>query len=298
MPHPSSTPGAIHPWGDFPGPTDESEIDIPGPVSPIPFPEDSINILFLGTDRRKTWKWYQTDAIMIASLNPDSGSATLISIPRDLYVYIPGWKVNRINTAEFRGGFEMVADTILYNFGIPLHHWVRVDYHGAVDAIDLLGGIDVHSRGRLKSMCEGISYEYEADVIYHMDGFTAMCYVRMRLNSSDFDRLRRQQEVFRALFDKVISMNGLLKVPKLYDTFRDVVESDLVLEDLLPLIPLASKLALDPSKMKTFRIDYTLVENWRTPVSRAAVLLPKRERIQLELEEIFATQEDHTSAQP
>ncbi len=137
----------------------DSEIEIPESVAPIDFPPDTVNILLLGTDRRPTWKWYQTDAIMILSLDLDTDKATLISIPRDLYVYIPGWKVNRINTAEFRGGFEMIANTILYNLGIPVHHWIRVDYWGFSDAIDVLGGIDVQVNRRLNSMCEGIPYE-------------------------------------------------------------------------------------------------------------------------------------------
>ena len=104
---------------DFPAPVDDSEIEIPGPVAPIDFPPDTVNILLLGTDRRPTWKWYQTDAIMILSLDLDTDKATLISIPRDLYVYIPGWKVNRINTAEFRGGFEMIANTMVEGFRTP-----------------------------------------------------------------------------------------------------------------------------------------------------------------------------------
>jgi LCP family protein required for cell wall assembly len=224
---------------------------------------------------------------MIASLDLESDEVTLISIPRDLYVYIPGWRVNRINTAEYRGGFEMIADTIRYNLGIPVHHWIRVEYWGFREAVDILDGIDVLTTRRLKSMCEGVSYEYESEVEYHLDGFAAMCYVRMRMNSSDFDRLRRQEEVTRALFDKVISIDGLLKVPQLFSTFSEYVESDLKLGDILPLIPLATKITSDPTHVRFFRIDNTMVQNWRTPLSGQAVLLPEQELIREMLDEAF-----------
>jgi LCP family protein required for cell wall assembly len=287
IPIPTSIPTSTYPWKDFPGPVEDSEMVIPGPVDPIDFHSNTVNILLLGSDRRPKWKWYQTDAIMIASLDLDSDKVTLISIPRDLYVYIPGWRVNRINTAEYRGGFEMIANTILYNLGIPVHHWIRVEYWGFSEAVDVLDGIDVLTTRRLKSMCEGVPYEYEPGVEYHMDGFAAMCYVRMRLNSSDFDRLRRQEEITRALFDKAISIDGLLKIPQLYDTFNEYVESDLTLGDILPMIPLATKLTLDPSHIRFYRIDNTMVQNWRTPQTRQAVLLPNQELVQKMLEEAF-----------
>jgi LCP family protein required for cell wall assembly len=283
----TSTPTPGFAWGEFLGPTEDSEMEIPPPVPPIQFPQKTVNILLLGTDRRSSWTYYQTDAVVILSLDPVADIATFVSIPRDLYVYIPGWKVNRINTAEFKGGFEMIADTVLYNFGIPIDHYMKVEYWGFRDAIDILEGIDVRTSGRVEDMCEGIAYEYEPDVVYHMDGFDAMCYVRMRMKSSDFDRLRRQQDVFVAIFEKFVSIDGFLKVPQLYDTFSDIVETDIDLENLLPLLPLAGKLALDPSQVRFYRVDYTMVENWRTPQSGSAVLLPKREAIQAMLQEAF-----------
>lgn len=298
MPLPTNTPTPRFAWGDFPGPTEDSEMEIPPPVAPIQFPKKTVNILLLGTDRRSSWTYYQTDAVVILSLDPVANTATFISIPRDLYVYIPGWKVNRINTAEFKGGFEMIANTILYNLGIRIDHYLKVEYWGFSDAIDILGGIDVRSSGRVKDMCEGITYEYEADVVYHLDGFDAMCYVRMRMKSSDFDRLRRQQDIFLAMLDKFISIDGLLKVPQLYDTFSQIVETDMGLDDLLPLLPLAGKLALDPSRVRFFRVDYSMVENWRTPESRAAVLLPNRELIQAMIKEAFRDPSDSASTDP
>lgn len=223
---------------------------------------------------------------MIASLNPAEGSATLLSIPRDLYVYIPGWKVGRINTAEPRGGFEMIANTVLYNFGIPLQHWVRVQFTGLSQAVDLLGGIDVQSTGNLYDECGGTYYSY-GEGTYSMDGFTALCYVRMRKRSSDFDRLRRQQEVVRAMTSKVIQIDGLDKVPELFDLFRHTFATDMRLDDLIELIPLAASLATNPANIRQFSINQNMTEGFRVPGTGAAVLLPRRDLIDAMLSEAF-----------
>lgn len=262
-------------------------MEIPRPVFPITFPPQTVNILLLGSDRRPNTTGYRTDTLMIVSLDIVAHSAKLISIPRDLYVYIPGWKVNRINTAEPRGGFEMLADTVLYNLGIPIHHWVRVEFTGMRDAIDLLGGIEVHSTGYLSDECGGTYYQYVPDRVYPMDGFTSLCYARMRKASSDFDRLRRQQEIFQAMFTKVVSLQGLKQVPELFEIFSQTLQSDLKIGHIVTLVPLAAKLAIDPSRIELFRIDQSMVQSWRTPKSGAAVLLPKPEAIQAMLQEAF-----------
>ena len=118
-PTPTITPTSVHPWENFLGPSEESEMEIPRPVTPIDFASDTVNIILLGSDRRPNSSNYRTDTLMILSLDPVDNTAKMVSIPRDLYVYIPGWKVNRINTAEPKGGFKMLADTVLYNLGIP-----------------------------------------------------------------------------------------------------------------------------------------------------------------------------------
>jgi LCP family protein required for cell wall assembly len=211
----------------------------------------------------------------------------MLSIPRDLYVYIPGWKVNRINTAEPHGGFPMISDTVLYNLGIPLHHWVRVKFEGMIEAIDMLGGIDVYATAPLYDECGGVYYNYASGNTYHMDGMDALCYTRMRKTTSDFDRLRRQQEVLEAMFNKVISIDGLERVPELYQLFKNTFESDMNLEEVLELVPLAASLALEPDQVHRYRIDQTMVQSFRVPSSGASVLLPKRDEILAMLEQAF-----------
>ena len=287
QPIPSVTPTSAYIWGYFPGPTEDSAIEIDPPMEPFSFPPDTVNIILLGSDQRPNSGGYRTDTLLILSLDPENGTATMLSIPRDLYVFIPGWKVSRINTAEPHGGFEMIANTVLYNLGIPLDHWVTVRFEGMIEAIDLLGGIDVDSTGRLYDECGGVYYNYAAGNLYHMDGMDALCYTRMRKRSSDFDRLRRQQEVLAAMFNKIISIDGLEKVPELYEVFNHTFRSDMSLEDVIALVPLAASLALEPEGVQQYRIDRAQVESFRVPISGASVLLPKREEIRLMLEEAF-----------
>jgi LCP family protein required for cell wall assembly len=256
-------------------------------MDPIHFSDDTVNIILLGSDKRPNSGGYRTDTLLILSLDPDNNTATMLSIPRDLYVYIPGWKVNRINTADFHGGFEMTANTVLYNFGIPLHHWVRVRFEGMMESIDLLGGIEVSTTGRLYDECGGVHYAYDSGNVYHMDGMDALCYTRMRKTTSDFDRLRRQQEVLEAMFNKIISIDGLERVHELYDVFNHTFESDMSLEDVITLVPLAASLALEPGKVQRYRVDRSLVQGFRVPSSGASVLLPKWGEISAMLEEAF-----------
>jgi LCP family protein required for cell wall assembly len=257
-------------------------VDLPGEV---------VNVILLGSDQRPNGAGHRTDTILMVSLDPEGGQATLLSIPRDLYVYLPGWRMDRINTAEPRGGFPMLADTFRYNFGLELDHWVLVRFWDLEAAIDLLGGIQVTATGHLEDECGGTIYRYEPGGIYDMDGFTALCYVRMRKRSSDFDRLRRQQEVVLAMFRKVISVEGLERVPELFEAFRHTFETDMTLEEVLALVPLASKLALEPERTRLYRITPTLVQGWRVPGSGAAVLLPKAEAVHDLLQRAFGPDE-------
>ncbi len=284
----SLTPDPAQPWGDFPGPSQSSAIEIPPPAEPIDFDSDVTNILLLGSDKRPDEGGYRTDVIMVVSLDPGEGSATLVSIPRDLYVYIPGWRMDRINTADPRGGPELATQTILYNFGIPIHSYARINFGGFTDLVNTLGGIDVEVTGYLYDECGGTWWRY-APGTYHMDGFTALCYVRMRKASSDFDRLRRQQEVLQAIFRKILSLHGLRRAPQLYEQFRDLVETDVGLDQSVRLLPLASHLANNPSAVERLTIDSTMATSWRVPFSGAAVLLPDRPKIEATLRSMLGS---------
>jgi LCP family protein required for cell wall assembly len=285
-PAPTQTPTPANPWEGFAGPTQPSAIDIPRPMPLIEQPESVVNIVVIGTDSRANMGIARSDTLMIASLDKASGQVTLLSIPRDLYVYIPGWRVDRINTADVYGREDLVKTTILYNFGLRTDHFIRVGFSGFIETVNMLGGIDVHVTRSLSDSCGGRQYNYTPGV-YHMDGFTALCYVRMRYSTSDFDRLRREQEVIEAIFAKTFSLYGLTKVPQLFANFGNLVQTDITVADALPLTPLAGSIAADPSRIHLYRVDQTMVTSYRVPSSGAAVLLPNREAISAMLQTAF-----------
>ncbi len=99
-PGPTATMTPVNPWGNFAGPTEPSAIEIPPPMPEIRFKDGVVNIALLGSDARPNEGGWRTDTILILSLDRNAGTATLLSIPRDLYVYIPGWRVERINTSD------------------------------------------------------------------------------------------------------------------------------------------------------------------------------------------------------
>ncbi len=276
------------PWGNYLPPSEPSAIEIRPPMAPLQVSEGTVNIIIMGSDQRPDEYGHRTDTLILLSLDPKAGKVRMLSFPRDLYVYIPGNRVNRINVADAYGGPEMVANTILYNFGLEVHHWVRVNFNGFTHIVDSLGGIDVEVGGYLQDEC-GRPWSYSPGT-YHMDGFQALCYVRMRKTTGDFDRLRRQQEVMLALFKRVVSLDGLARAPELWQAFSGAVETDMQLADALRMLPLAGRVAADPSRIERYAVTADMGLIWRVPTSGASVILPDWERIEAMLYEAFEGQ--------
>ena len=287
-PGPTATPAPINPWGSYPGPAEPSAIDIPPPMPEIALNKGAVTLALLGSDIRPYDGGWRTDTILIVSLDPTAGRIRIIALPRDLYVYIPGWRVDRVNVADVHGGFEMLAQTIRYNLGLPVDHMMRIDFSGFKTLVDTLGGLDVQSTGYMNDECGGKWWSYGI-ATYHMNGYEALCYVRMRKTSSDYDRLRREQEALLAIADRLISLDGLSRVPELYAQFQSLVKTDLEVNDLLPLVPLATTVAGDRSRITLHRVDSTLTTSWVVPYSGANVLLPNRDAILAMLQAAFGS---------
>jgi LCP family protein required for cell wall assembly len=306
LPTPLATP-VIRDWpapGTYGSPA-ELATPIPPPAAPLSLPPDTINIALLGDDIG-TSDSFRTDVLIIASIRPSTNQVSLISVPRDLYVYLPGYTMQRVNTAWLYGekyhypggGFGMLRDTILYNLGIVVDHYVRVDMAGFSREINELGGVDVlvacpYTDWRLRS--PSADPEDESNWVLftvpsgkvHMNGDYALWYARSRVRSSDFDRARRQHEVLRAIYRQVIRLDLIPKLPQLYGDATKTLATDLTLGDLLSLAPLAA--GLDPAHIQSRFIGRDQVINWRVPSSGAAVLIPKADEIQRLLADSFTT---------
>jgi LCP family protein required for cell wall assembly len=268
-----------------PDPNDDGlgNIGLPTPVRiDQPLPKDTLNLLLLGSDYRPN-AGYRTDVIMLVSINPVKGTVSVVSFPRDLYVFIPGWMTQRINTAQPRGGFSMMADTFEYNFGVRPTHYVMTNFQGFIGIINSLGGINVNVGSYLSDSCDlpqavgGYCTVSPGSV--RMDGATALWYVRSRHSSSDFDRTRRAQEVIYGVFAKMMSLDAVSRLPELYTSYKSSVETNIGLEQIVPLVPLASQVLADSSRIRRFTIGPGQVTPTITE-SGAAVLIPNYDAIQ------------------
>jgi LCP family protein required for cell wall assembly len=264
-------------WSDYPGPTLWPDIEIPGPMGILDQPGGQINILLLGSDKRPNDAGFRTDTIILLTLNPRTGEINLTSYPRDLYVYIPGWTVQRINTAFQYGGFESLALTFEYNFGVRPNYYVLINFWSFRHIIDSLGGIDVQVGKTLTDQRTGHGNFTVRAGKRHMDGEMALWYVRSRYSTSDFDRTQRQQEVLRAIFIKLLSLDGVSRAPELFKTYRENVTTNLTLKNITPLLPMAASFTRK-SQIQAYFIGREQVIAWVTS-SGAQVLLPIREEV-------------------
>lgn len=267
--------------------------------------QDTVNFLLIGSDRRSTTGSTRTDTMVVAILRPNEGQVSLISIPRDLWVSIPGgYENNRINTAYQvgistgypGGGPALLKETIQYNLGIRIDHTAMVDFDGFRKIVDTLGGVDVPvscSYTDWKLIDPSYNPEVEANWylhtvepgVIHMDGDLALWYARSRQKSSDFDRGRRQQEVIRALFTQALQTGTLTRIPDLYNDLKDSVETDLGLADILKLSVYAPKMT--NADIRSYYIRPPIVASWITD-GGAYVLSPNQELLQQMLAEALS----------
>jgi len=265
-------------------------IPIPTPVPVAEMVPGTINIVVFGSDRRPDWGDWHTDVVQIVSIQPSVPAVTVLSIPRDLYVYIPGFWMSRVNFADMYGevhGYEgggpaLVQQTLLYNLGIPVDHYVRTDFDGFIGIVDALGGVDIPVHCRLQDHWPypDENGEYPIKVlepgVHHMDGETALWYARSRMTTSVFARERRQQQVLQAIWRKARSLEILPRVPQLWDQLRNMVVTDMTLGDVLMLAEVAFR--LDDQNVRFRNIGYQHVIPWTTPKG-GSVFLPNWEEI-------------------
>lgn len=235
---------------------------------------------------------------MVVGVNPDTKQVSMLSIPRDLWVYIPtiGW--SRINTAH-RWGFStdyagkgpgLLADTIEMHLGIPIDHWARIDFRGFERVVDELGGVEMAVNCPVNLRYKAPNSEEEEEMylepgVYPMDGATALRYVRTRRGSSDFDRARRQQQFLKAMWDQSKDPGVILKIPGLYSALSDSFDTDLDVGAVLSLARVA--LDLEHQRIRNRNIGPRQTQDWIN-ADGWQVLLPRYPKIQQIVDELYA----------
>jgi LCP family protein required for cell wall assembly len=233
---------------------------------------DRVNILLLGIDKRddEPIEGTRSDTMMLASIDPVSKSAALISLPRDMWVRIPGCTARggciggfqRINVAHAVGGPDLAVQTVTTDFGIPIDYYARVDFHGFQQMVDAVGGVVIDVDWPVKDD-EYPTPDYGYMRIYFgpgpqlMDGATALEYARSRHGMNDFARAGRQQKVIVGVRNRVLQMDMLSRAPELVGIAQNSVTTNLSPVQMLELGKLLSE--VDRDHISNLVIDTTYV---------------------------------------
>jgi LCP family protein required for cell wall assembly len=238
--------------------------------------------------------------MILVTVDPNSKTAGMLSIPRDLWASIPGYDEDRINKAYFLGdrygypggGPALAMKTVQYNLGIPVHFYAQVDFEGFRRVVDTLGGIDIYVPETIDDpKFPDNNYGYDPFYIeagnHTLDGYNALRYARTRATpGADFSRAKRQQAVLLAIKDKALQLNMVPKIPELWNTMSDAFETDLQLVDIIELAQLADE--IDPDSIQTAVIDHSLTYDYIVPDTGAQVLIPLRDKMRVLIDEMFA----------
>ncbi len=197
--------------------------------------DNKVNVLLLGVDARPDEGKSRTDSIMVAQYDPKEGSAKIISIMRDIYTEIPGYKNYKINTAFYLGGPELLRETLKDDFALDIEYYALIDFTGFEKMVDALvpDGIEIDVE---KKMSANIGVSLEPG-LQRLNGKELLGYARFRKDAeADFGRVRRQQQVINALKDELLSANGVVKLPKLLGTAQPYIQTNLQAAELLAIM--------------------------------------------------------------
>ncbi len=291
---PSITPTLIQPSL---APTSVAEVNPTGE-------DDTLTVLLIGSDKRPNDPGYRTDVLVIVLVNKTQGTVSMLSLPRDLYVYIPGYGYDRVNTASQHGdlmdydggGMALLKDTIEYNLGITIDRYAKVNFSSFQNIIDTLDGVDIVVD------CQLEDYRLKADDLnpnlavnwilvtlnpglHHMNGSTALWYARSRATTSDFDRNRRHQLLLRAMWQQFQTQNRWATIPDLWDEFQATVDTDLSLDEILSLVTIGVN--LNPRLIESHYITSRAVTDFTT--NQGAMVLKMRPDAIRQIVEEFLT---------
>ena len=265
-------------------PLSEDAPDLPTPGPAIPLVDlppawdgaSRINILLLALDYGD---WAadrdgpaRSDTMMVVTIDPQSKTAGMLSIPRDMWVNVPGFGYGRINTAYYLGeanklpggGPALASRTVEQFLGVPIHYYAQVDFMTFVHLINHMGGIevDVHQKVTVDPLGPGEDNRVIPRGIHRMDGMIALAYARARYTEDgDVDRARRQQSVMLAIRNKALDPANfpslVAKAPQIYQDLQNGIKTNMPFDDALELAVFLQQ--INPDAIKRGIIDYTMV---------------------------------------
>jgi LCP family protein required for cell wall assembly len=282
--------------GTYAVPIETPIVEIPPRVPLMDTDEDVVNFLLLGSDTSGGGVG-RTDVIIVVSVNKRVGSVAMWHIPRDLIVYVPNHTMDRINLVYAwgessgypGGGFGLMKEMFLYNFGIEIDHYARVDFDDFMRVVEELGGLQVSVDcaiqdwrlidPELDPTLEESWEQYTMPIGRQtLDPYMALWYVRSRKTTNDLDRGRRQMDALRAMWYQAREQGLFTQVTQLWPEAVQVVETDMTLTDVLSFAPLAVSLDISYIARYSGTVGVHYIP-FVTPDDKREVMLPDREQL-------------------
>lgn len=262
-----------------------------------------VTVLLMGLDYRdwEAGETPRTDTMMLLSMDPLSKTAAIMSIPRDLWVSIPGFDYNKINTAYYLGeafnlpggGPALAVETVEQFLGVPINYYAQIDFAAFVRFIDEIEGVSVTPQMDVKLVPIGDTFKQtiKAGETVTLPGDLALAYARARYTEGgDFDRARRQQEVVFSIRERILDYKMLPKLiqkaPAIYQDISSGIRTDLTLDQVFRLANFA--IGIDRSNINSYVIDSTCVTFGMSPEAQE-ILIPIPDKIRLLRDEAFTT---------
>ncbi|MGL6014922.1 MAG: LCP family protein [Selenomonadaceae bacterium] len=198
--------------------------------------KDKATIMIMGVDERDD-DVGRSDTLMVATIDPKKDQAALLSIPRDTRVKIKGHGFDKINAAYAYGGHKLARETVENFLGTPMDHYVIINIRAFQRIIDAIGGIDIDVE---KRMYYEDPWDDDGGLLIdlrpgmqHMDGKTAVTYVRYRDEEGDIGRISRQQKFMKALMDKMTSPSIIPQIPTIIKEISSSIKTDMSVREML-----------------------------------------------------------------
>lgn len=267
-----------------------------------------VTILLIGLDYRD-WEAGlgapRSDTMIVLTVDPLTKTAGMLSIPRDMWVNIPGFGYSRINTAYSSGegnklpggGPALASKTVEQFLGVPIDYYAQIDFGTFVEFIDLIGGIDIYNDEDLRLDPVGAGKDkviLRCCGMRHLNGYKTLAYVRYRKDKEgDIARSKRQQKVILAIRDQVLNPQNfpvlLGKARQFYEEFSAGIKTNMSFDTALQLGVFARDIPVESIKQGV--IDYTMVALDDTQINGvdASVMKPLPDKIRILRDEIFTS---------
>lgn len=201
--------------------------------------EDKVTIMIMGVDSRAD-DVGRSDTLMVATVDPNKKKAAILSIPRDTRVKIEGNGYDKINHAYAFGGHKLTQKTVEDLLGVPIDYYIVINIQAFERVIDAIGGVDINVE---KRMYYEDPWDDDGGLVIdlkpgqqHMDGKTAIQYVRYRDSEGDIGRIARQQHFMKAVLDQIISPSIITKLPAIIKEVSSAVQTDMSTSKMISLV--------------------------------------------------------------